>query len=53
MFKEFKAEAEKQSGKFIKVLRPDKGGEYESKKIIHFCKQHGIKKQTTTSYTPQ
>ena len=52
-FKEFKAEAEKQSGKFIKVLRSDKGGEYESNKFIDFCKQHGIKKQMTTSYTPQ
>jgi len=52
-FKEFKAEAEKQSGKFIKVLRSDKGGEYESNEFIDFCKQHGIKKQTTTSYTPQ
>ena len=41
-FKEFKAEAEKQSGKFIKVLRSDKGGEYESNEFIDFCKQHGI-----------
>ena len=43
-FKEFKAEVEKQSGKFIKVLRFDKGGEYESNEFIDFCKRHGIKK---------
>jgi hypothetical protein len=30
-FKEFKAEAEKQSGKYIKALRLDGGGEYDSR----------------------
>jgi hypothetical protein len=30
-FKYFKAEAEKQSGKYVKVLRSDGGGEYNSK----------------------
>ena len=52
-FKEFKAEAEKQSGRFIKVLRSDGGGEYDSGDFVDFCKHHGIKKQTTTRYTPQ
>ena len=52
-FKEFKAEAKKQSGKFVKVLRSDGGGEYDSREFVDFCKQHGIKKQTTTRYTPQ
>ena len=52
-FKEFMAEAEKQSGKFVKVLRSDGGGEYDSREFVDFCKQHGIKKQTTTRYTPQ
>ena len=52
-FKEFKAEAEKQSGKFVKVLRSDGGGEYDSREFVDFCKHHGIKKQMTTKYTPQ
>ena len=52
-FKEFKAEGEKQSGKFVKVLRSNGGGEYDSREFVDFCKQHGIKKQTTTRYTPQ
>ena len=52
-FKEFKAEAEKQSGRFVKVLRSDGGGEYDSREFVEFCKHHGIKNQTTTRYTPQ
>ena len=42
-FKEFKAEAEKQSGKFVKILRSDGEGEYDSREFVDFCKQHGIK----------
>jgi transposase InsO family protein len=44
---------EKQSGKYIKVLRSDPGGEYDSKEIVSYCKQDGIKRQFTTRYTPQ
>ena len=52
--KEFKALNEKQSGKFIKVLRLDGGGEYDSHdEFIDFCKQDGIQRQFTTRYTPQ
>jgi hypothetical protein len=35
-FKEFKAEAEKQSGKFLKVLKSDGGGEYNSREFANF-----------------
>jgi transposase InsO family protein len=52
-FKEFKAEAEKQSGKYVKSLRSDGGGEYNSKEFANFCKSQGIIMQTTTRYTPQ
>jgi transposase InsO family protein len=52
-FKEFKAEAEKQSGKFLKVLRSDGGGEYNSREFANFCKSQGIIMQATTRYTPQ
>jgi transposase InsO family protein len=51
-FKEFKVEAEKQSGKYVKVLRSD-GGEYSSKEFANFYKSQGIIMQTTTMYTPQ
>ena len=43
-FQEFKVEAEKQSGRYLKVLRSSGGGEYESKEFIEFCKQNVIKK---------
>jgi transposase InsO family protein len=52
-FKEFKAEAEKQSGKYIKVLRSDGGGKYNSNEFANFCKSQGIIMQTTARYTPQ
>ena len=44
---------EKQSGLSIKVLRSDRGGEYKSNEFLDYCRYHGIKKQFTTSYTPQ
>ena len=52
-FKEFKVEAEKQSGKYIKALRSDGGGEYNSREFANFCKSQGIIMQTTARYTPQ
>ncbi|TQE08632.1 hypothetical protein C1H46_005724 [Malus baccata] len=53
MFKTFKAEAENQLDKRIKVLRLDRGGEYESNDFAEFCSTHGIIHQTATPYTPQ
>jgi transposase InsO family protein len=52
-FKDFKVEAIKQSDKFVKMLRLDGGGKYNSKYFADFCRQHGIIMQTTTKYTPQ
>ena len=51
-FKEFKALVENQSDRQIKVLRSDRGGEYDSKAFHEYCKQHGIRRQFTTRYTP-
>ncbi|GMP43110.1 hypothetical protein CsSME_00012606 [Camellia sinensis var. sinensis] len=53
IFKEFKAFVEKQSGYYIKTLRSDQGGEYTSNAFENYCKEHGIKHQTTLSYMPQ
>ena len=41
-FKEFKDLTEKQYGKFIKILRSDGGGEYDSHEFSDFRKQRGI-----------
>ena len=52
-FMEFKNNVEKQSGYNIKCLRTDRGGEYISNEFIKFCKDCGIKRQLTMSFTPQ
>ncbi|KAK9131203.1 hypothetical protein Sjap_011690 [Stephania japonica] len=52
-FKSFKALVEKEASSPIKVLRTDRGGEYNSHAFADFCAQHGIKRQLTTAYTPQ
>ncbi|CAA7032829.1 unnamed protein product [Microthlaspi erraticum] len=38
---------------FIKCLRTDRGGEYNSGEFREFCDKHGIKRHLTTAYTPQ
>ncbi|KAI4351083.1 hypothetical protein L6164_005468 [Bauhinia variegata] len=53
VFKMYKAQLELESGKKIKCLRSDNGGEYTSKEFAEFCDQEDIKKQFTTAYTPQ
>ena len=44
---------EKQSGHYIEILRTDRGREFASNDFLSFCKTNGIKRQFTTSYTPQ
>ena len=43
-FKNFKAFAENQSGKKLKALRTDRGGEFLSNEFIVFCDENGIHK---------
>jgi transposase InsO family protein len=43
-FQEFRALVENQSGKRIKVLQSDNGGEYSSTQFTEFCAQHGIRR---------
>ena len=52
-FKTYKAEVENQLEKKIKVIRSDRGGEYESATFSDFCAQYGIVHQTTAPYTPE
>jgi transposase InsO family protein len=51
-FREFKVFVENQTGKRIKVLRYDKGGEYTSHAFKKFCADTGIKRELTVPYTP-
>jgi transposase InsO family protein len=52
-FQEFKALVENQTGRKIKVLRSDNGGEYTSTKFAEFCIKQGIRRQLTVPYNPQ
>ena len=51
-FKQYKLEVENQLGKTIKIIRSDRGGEYDAP-FEEFCSEHGIIHQTTTPYSPQ
>jgi len=53
MFKRFRSEVEKQTGKSIKMLRSDRGGEYLSNNFIDYLKENGILSQWTPPGTPQ
>ena len=43
-FKCFKALVEKAYGKVIKILRSDRGGEFNSHEFVNFCEMQGIRK---------
>ncbi|RDX94490.1 hypothetical protein CR513_23121, partial [Mucuna pruriens] len=52
-FKEFKAQVELETGKKIKCLRIDNGGEYINGDFLEFYKQEGITRQFIIPHTPQ
>jgi hypothetical protein len=53
VFKQFRALVEKSTGRSIKFLRTDNGGEFTSMKFEKYCKEFGIDRYKTTAYTPQ
>lgn len=52
-FKKFKADVEKENDLFIKTLRTDRGGEFNSQKFLKFWEMNGIIRKLTTPYSPQ
>jgi hypothetical protein len=52
-FQEFKAQVENLTGRRIRVLRSDNGGEYTSRDFNDFCIETGIKREYTIPYNPQ
>jgi transposase InsO family protein len=52
-FRQYKALVENQTGKTIKTLRDDKGGEYTSKEFDLLTASSGIFRQRTAPATPQ
>ena len=53
LFKVFKALVENQSGRKLKALRSDNGGEYVKSEFINYCVDAGIQMQHSIPYTPQ
>lgn len=51
--KRFKAAAERESGRKLKVLRTDYGGEFTSVKFGDYCAAEGIKRHHSAPYSPQ
>ena len=52
-FKVFKTMVEKETRLFVMCFRINRGGEFNSNEFNDFCKQSEIKRQLTTTYTPQ
>ena len=52
-FREYRAMVEKQTGRFVKTLRTDNGGEYISGAFKAYLKENGIVHQLTAPYSPQ
>ena len=49
---EFKALVEKESGKHVKALRSDNGGEFISVEFKEFCSAEGIRRELITPHNP-
>ena len=52
-FCEFRALVEKVSGKQVKALRSDNGGEYISNEFKDFCRKEGIRRELIFPHNPQ
>jgi len=53
VFKRFKVLVEMASGRQIKAVRSDRGGEYTSTAFMEFCEEKGIRRFLTAPYSPQ
>ena len=51
-FKEYKALVENQTERKIKTLSLDNGGEFTSEEFKELCREFGIKRELSTTYTP-
>ena len=51
--KKFKMRAEAKSGKKLRVLRTDRGGEFTSVEFATYCADKGVGQHHTTPYSPE
>ena len=52
VFSKFKFMVERQSGRKLKIIRTDNGGEYMLKYFDTLCEKEGIMHKVVPSYTP-
>ena len=52
-FQEWKAQVEMSTGRQVKTLRSDNGGEYTSREFTSYLSKEGIKHELTTPHTPK
>jgi transposase InsO family protein len=52
VFKKFKVMVDKATGRHIKHVRSDRGGEYTSTTFMEYCEEHGIRRFLTAPYSP-
>ena len=53
VIKKFKARAEAESGKKLRVLRTDRGGEFTSVKFAAYYADQGVVRHHSAPYSPQ
>ena len=51
--KNFKMRTETESGKKLRMLRTDRGGEFTSVEFAAYCADQGVVRHHTTLYSPQ
>ena len=51
--KQFKARTEVESGRKLKALRTDRGGEFTPIEFGEYMANHGVHRQLTAPYSPQ
>ena len=44
---------ENQTGRKLKCLRTDNGGEFKFEELVKFCRERGIQREYTTPYSPE
>ena len=44
---------ENQTGRKLKCLRTDNGGEFKSEEFVKFCRERGIRREYTAPYSPE
>src|SRR5579859_788977 len=53
VIKRFKARAEAECGRRLRVLRTDRSGEFTSAEFAEYCAEEGVERHLTAPYSPQ